>query len=118
VNQDTLLKIIALLVVEEDGPEIVHRDVLSEFAILLLVPPAPFKNSSIEQVTFANEVLLAAPASSSEEDQALSNAKQSIACILACQNHSVAMKIFDTKKGDLQKLTSKDSLDSPALTTP
>ena len=55
------------------------------------MPPAPFVNSSIDQKEFANNTLLA-----EESDEAQADAKHGIACLLACQSHEVAMKIFES----------------------
>lgn len=70
-----------------------NSKILEEFIILLLVPPTPFVNSSIDQVSFTIDTLLA----TSTEDEG-SDAKHSIACVLACQNHAIAIKIFESKK--------------------
>lgn len=63
------------------------------FVILLIVPPAPFKNSAVDQINFTFDTLLATSVEESANDT-----KHGIACLLACQNHQIAMKIFETKK--------------------
>lgn len=42
----------------------------------------------------------------STEDE-LTDAKHEIACFLACQNHQIAMKIFETKKDMLDSLVGQ-----------
>jgi hypothetical protein len=56
------------------------------------------------------DTLLAAPV----EDE-LSDAKHEIACFLACQNHEIAMKIFETKKGLLDSLVGQLKQKEPIL---
>ena len=81
--------------------------------ILLMVPPAPFKNTKINQVNFAIDTLLTAPA----EDES-SDAKHGIACLLACQNHEIAMRIFETKKAQLDSLVDQLKKVETASTQP
>ena len=75
---------------------------MEELVLTLLVPPTPFTNKSVDQVSFAIETLLVSPSSDEESD-----AKHSIACLLACQNHEIAMKIFETKKDQLDSLVNQ-----------
>jgi len=101
IPAESLLKVINLLVNKKEDTHAKNLGILEEFIVLLLVPPAPFKNSSVDQVDFARSVLLAGAPSDE-----LADAKQSLSCILACQNHTIAMKIFETKKEELDRLTA------------
>ena len=96
-DETVLLQIINLLVEKKDD-ELAQSvyNVLQEFAVLLIVPPAPFKNSALDQVNFTVNTLLA-----DAEHEATNDAMKAIACVLACQNHEIAMKIFDLKKPEL-----------------
>lgn len=101
VSTSTLLNIIALLNNKRDEAQANNSKVLEELEVLLLVPPTPFINSCVDQVDFAiNTLLTAGP-----DDEAC-DSKHGIACLLACQNHEIAMKIFDTKKEQLDSLVS------------
>lgn len=53
-------------------------------------------------MSFTVDTLLAAD---NEEDG--NDAKHSIACVLACQNHQIAIKIFESKKQTLEKLVQQ-----------
>ena len=97
-----MLETIALLTSnKKDELFVTNSHILEMFIVLLLVPPAPFKNTSIDQVSFTIDTLLAAPA----EDEA-NDVKHGIACLLACQNHLIAIKIFETKKTQLDSLVN------------
>ena len=101
VTSESLLNIISLLNCKNDQVQSSNSRAMEELVLTLLVPPTPFTNKSVDQVSFAIETLLVSPSSDEESD-----AKHSIACLLACQNHEIAMKIFETKKDQLDSLVN------------
>ena len=102
VSDKTVLDAIALLHSNKKDVNLdINSQILEMFIILILVPPEPFKNAGVDCVSFAIDTLLTAPANEEQND-----VKHGIACLLACQNHLIAVKIFETKKAQLDTLVN------------
>jgi hypothetical protein len=75
-------------------------DKLRSFIVTLLCPPEPWYNNEINQVDFAQDVLLNPPVDAKPEQV---EQMKLIAGTLACQNSKIAMVIFE-KKNNLEGL--------------